>query len=272
MTAGLPAKHGPCCVRVNVSARDPIRSSPAAGVRAAMHTPSARGIPPISSVPRLLPLITPIDHPGSHDQGRPSRPAVLTHCAQAGRPHLSTDPLAQSGAFMSHAGEYRYRRETRAARTRGFTLIELLMTLAIVGIVAGLSAPPVFGMLASQRIKVATYDLYSALAYARSQAIQRYEVVNIVPRDNNYANGWDIRGSSGVLRSQLELDRVAVSVPERATLAYDRYGRMVSPGRYVVRVAAPTHGSVAARCVIIDPDGRAKIQVDAKDQSNCRVD
>ena len=168
---------------------------------------------------------------------------------------------------MPHAREHGCRRAAR-----GFTLIELMMTLAIVGIVAGMSAPPVFGMLASQRIKVAAYDFYSALAYARSQAIQRRDVVNIVPRGNDYANGWDIRASSGVLRSQFELDRVAVSVPEKATLAYDRYGRLVSPGRYVVRLAAATHASVPVRCVIIDPDGRARIQIDAKDQNNCRAD
>ena len=172
---------------------------------------------------------------------------------------------------MRHANNCCSRREPRAA-ARGFTLIEILITLAIVAILTGITAPPVFGMLANQRIKMATYDFYSALAYARSQAIQRYEVVNIVPRGNDFANGWEIRSSSGVLRSQLDLDHVAVSAPEKLTIAYDRYGRLTTPGRYVVRLAASTNASVAARCVIIDPDGRASIQVDAKDQRNCRND
>ena len=170
---------------------------------------------------------------------------------------------------MQHASD---RRPRRATLTRGFTLIEIIITLSIVAILTGISAPSFFGLLANQRIKMATYDFYSALAYARSQAIQRYEVVNIVPRNNDYAKGWDIRASSGVLRSQLELDRVAVSVPEKATFAYDRYGRLTSPGRYVVRLAASPQSSVAARCVIIDPDGRARIQVDAKDQKNCSAE
>jgi prepilin-type N-terminal cleavage/methylation domain-containing protein len=173
---------------------------------------------------------------------------------------------------MPHASDRCCRRAPRATRADGFTLIEIFITLAIVAILTGLSAPPLFGMLASQRIKLAAYDFYSALAYARSQAIQRFEVVSVVPRNNNYANGWDIRGSSGVLRSQLELDRVAVSVPEKATFAYDRFGRLVTPGRFVVRLATATQSSVTARCVIIDPDGRAKIQIDSTDQSNCRVD
>ena len=170
---------------------------------------------------------------------------------------------------MHHASERCSRRATLA---RGFTLIEILVTLSIVAILTGISAPSVFGLLANQRIKMATYDFYSALAYARSQAIQRYEVVNIVPRGNDYANGWEVRASSGVLRSQLELDRVAVSVPEKVSLAYDRYGRLTSPGRYVVRLAASPQSSVAARCVIIDPDGRARIQIDAKDHKNCSTD
>ena len=175
---------------------------------------------------------------------------------------------------MRHALNCCSCRAPRAARAggNGFTLIEILVTLTIVAILSGITAPAVFGLLANQRTKMATYDFYSALAYARSQAIQRYEVVNIVPRGNNYANGWDIRASSGVLRSQLELDRVAVSAPEKVTFAYDRYGRLTTPGRYVVRLAASTHSSVAARCVIIDPDGRASIRVDAKGQRNCRND
>ena len=172
---------------------------------------------------------------------------------------------------MPHESLSRLLRAMRTLRAGGFTLIEILVTLTIVGILTGISAPPVFGLLANQRIKMATYDFYSALSYARSQAIQRYEVVNIVPRGNDYAKGWDIRASSGVLRSQLELDRVAVSAPERG-IAYDRYGRLTTPGRYVVRLAASANPSVAARCVIIDPDGRASIQVDAKDQRNCRND
>ena len=68
--------------------------------------------------------------------------------------------------------------------------------------------------------------------------------------------------------SQVENGRTS---PSLATL-YDRYGRLTTPGRYVVRLAASTNASVAARCVIIDPDGRASIQVDAKDQRNCRND
>jgi type IV fimbrial biogenesis protein FimT len=198
---------------------------------------------------------------------------LLKHCTYADGPRLATDSLeALPGALMPHACSRCIRPSPRATLTRGFTLIEMLVTLSIIAIFTGISAPPVFGLLANQRIKMATYDFYSALAYARSQAIQRYEVVNIVPRDNDYANGWDVRAGSGILRSQLELDRVAVSVPEKVSLAYDRYGRLTSPGRYVVRLAASPQSSVAARCVIIDPDGRARIQIDAQDQNSCRAD
>src|SRR4051812_38092652 len=57
------------------------------------------------------------------------------------------------------------------AHGRGFTTVELMVAVGIVAILAALAAPSLLAMIATQRVKTATFDLYSAMSYARSEAI-----------------------------------------------------------------------------------------------------
>src|SRR5687768_6824004 len=67
-------------------------------------------------------------------------------------------------------------------RGRGFTLTELVVTVGIAGVLLALGAPALSEMMAAQRVKTATVDFYTSLAYARSEAIKRNAVVTVTPR------------------------------------------------------------------------------------------
>lgn len=170
---------------------------------------------------------------------------------------------------MHHASRHRYRGATRVDPSHGFTLPELMVAVAIAAILAASAGPSFVDLIATQRVKTAAFDFYSGLMFARSAAITRNTVVAITPRDGDFANGWDIRAGSTVLRSRLGIGRIAVSTPAGVTLAYDQDGRLTSSGRYDVRLAASGNPMVATRCVSVDPGGRPSIRIDANRDGNC---
>jgi prepilin-type N-terminal cleavage/methylation domain-containing protein len=66
-------------------------------------------------------------------------------------------------------------------RARGFTLIELLTVVAITAILSAMAAPAFKGLLAGQRVRATSTDLYAALVLARSEAIKRDTQVTLQP-------------------------------------------------------------------------------------------
>ena len=83
------------------------------------------------------------------------------------------------------------------ARQRGFTFAELLAVVAIVAILAGVAAPAMGGLVAGQRARAATSDVYTALVQARSEAIKRNAEVTLLPTTSgHWEAGWSIPNPS----------------------------------------------------------------------------
>lgn len=77
----------------------------------------------------------------------------------------------------------------------GFTLIELLVTVAILGILAMMSAPSMTESLQNSKIKALSGDLTVAIHLTQSEAIKRGVQVSIKPQQssaNKWLSGWDI--------------------------------------------------------------------------------
>src|SRR4051812_15624251 len=75
---------------------------------------------------------------------------------------------------------------------RGFTTVELLVTVAIMAIFAGIALPSYKQIIARQRVRSASADLYTQLIQARSEAIKRNQNVSIVPASTHWESGWRV--------------------------------------------------------------------------------
>lgn len=170
---------------------------------------------------------------------------------------------ARTGACLGTHARARVRR-------LGFTLVELMVVVSIASVLVAVGAPALMDIVATQRVKTATFDFYAALSYARSEAIKRNAVVTISPRSGGFVYGYDLQSAGGeVLKSNLGNLAVAVTAPVGVALAFDGYGRLTSPVRYLLELT-PTQGSgIAKRCLVISPTGRPSIRVDNNHDGNC---
>ncbi len=139
----------------------------------------------------------------------------------------------------------------------GFTLTELLLTLAIAGVVAVLAVPNFQSLVQSQRVKNASFELYSSLSLARSEAIKRNSNVTLtgVPYANNEF-GWSITAAGGeVISTQGAMKGIVFTVlPGGATgITYTRTGRATATPTFQIDTSATPTANV--RCITIELSG-----------------
>lgn len=163
----------------------------------------------------------------------------------------------------------RFTGRTVLSGERGFTMTELMVTVGIVAILSAVAAPPLMATIATQQVKTATFDLYSALSYARSEAIKRNSVVTITPHDGVFTNGYDLAAGASILRRQIGSPAVAINAPPGIALAFDGYGRLTTPTRFLLELTAVQSSATPKRCLVISPSGRASIRVDKDHDGNC---
>ena len=101
----------------------------------------------------------------------------------------------------------------------GYTLVELMVTLAVSAILLSVAAPSFDSFITNSQVRSHTRDLVSALAYARSEAIDLGKVIAICGSDdssncsasNDWSQGWMIfidDGVSNFLKNTHDIARV----------------------------------------------------------------
>ena len=141
----------------------------------------------------------------------------------------------------------------------GFTLVELLLVVAILAILAGVGMPYLGNFIANHRVKSASFDIFSTLVYARSEAITRNNSVTVTPVGGNWANGWTVTDAvtSTTLRSQNAFSGITMTGPTSVSyLGMGRLSASVTP----FSLTAPGVDNNNSRCVSIDLSGRPVTQ------------
>lgn len=143
---------------------------------------------------------------------------------------------------------------------RGFTLPELLIVITVAGVMLGAGVPSFVEFIKNQRVKTASFDLFSSLVVARSEAITRNTSVTVTPASTtNWANGWTITyvdatsGSTVTLREQSSMPNITITGP--TSVVYRGSGRLTNATTPQFALTA-TGSTVTSRCINVDLSGR----------------
>lgn len=137
---------------------------------------------------------------------------------------------------------------------RGFTLTEALLVTLVLCTMLAIGLPNFGSFVRNQRVKTASFDLFSTFVYARSEAITRNGSVTIAPAGGNWANGWTVTDDSGaVLRKEDVVASVAITGP--ANVVYRGSGRLEGASLPAFQLTSSGEG-ITPRCIRIDLSGR----------------
>jgi type IV fimbrial biogenesis protein FimT len=153
---------------------------------------------------------------------------------------------------------------------RGFTIMELMTVVAIVAILASFALPSFRDLVQRSRLKTAASDFHTSLTFARSEAIKRNGTVSVVPADaSDWSRGWSVQFGGNPLIVQDPYASLSIA-PRSASYGtktvssvdFQGTGREGSSDGIAFIVTAAGFPTISARCVVLDPSGRAAVRQD----------
>lgn len=141
------------------------------------------------------------------------------------------------------------------ARPRGFTLTELMIVVVVMAVLMAVALPNFTIFVRNQRVKTASFDVFSSLVYARSEAVTRNAAVTMAPvTAGSWISGWTVTDAGGtVLRTQDPVPNITFTTGP-ASVVYSGSGRL-SAAADAFELTADGSG-ITTRCISIDLSGR----------------
>lgn len=157
-------------------------------------------------------------------------------------------------------------RPSSAGMSQGFTIIELMTVVAIVVVLIAIAGPDFRNIIIATRVKSASFDVFSSLTQARSEAITRNTTVTVTPAGGGWVNGWTITCADAtvcvdpvtlapplVIRRQDAYQGITIA-NTAASISYSGMGRANVAASFTID--APGASDRNKRCVTLDLSGR----------------
>jgi type IV fimbrial biogenesis protein FimT len=149
----------------------------------------------------------------------------------------------------------------------GFTLIETVVAVAVLAILVSLAAPSMSNLILDSRVKEASMEMFSAMAYARSEAIARNAPVSISAM-GTWGQGWRVSLGTTVLKQSGPLLNMIVLGPAGGSMTYKPNGRLAGPV-VTFSFSVPDNPAVTMRCVTSSLGGQPVLQSDRNRDGDC---
>lgn len=148
---------------------------------------------------------------------------------------------------------------------RGFTIIELMVVLAVLAIVATFAVPSFQHVIENNRLATEANRIFSAMSYARSEAVRVGDNASMTAAAGGFSNGWCIHlgascSGANILRRFEAGDLAYSSSGNQVT--FNARGEMTNANfQIAVQPLNCESGEVDKRRVIsVSLSGRASIQ------------
>jgi type IV fimbrial biogenesis protein FimT len=167
---------------------------------------------------------------------------------------------------------------------RGLSLIEVLVVMAIAAILLGIGVPNMQTFILNNRLASATHEFYTALQFARSEAVRRAQQVTLVHHgangSGNWGAGWTMfvdADGDGAQDAGEETLRAGAALEAPLTLygngnvanfvAFDATGRLTTAGGGVFVICHGANlvedGQSRSRAVLVNGAGRVRFGLDS---------
>lgn len=146
-------------------------------------------------------------------------------------------------------------RPRRAGADAGFTLPEVIATVAIIGTLAAVAAPAFGPIVAGQRARSASSELYASLNRARSEAITRNTEITLRPATaSRWQDGWTIVNPSDTRPVEVHGPVKGATFTGPAAVTYLPNGRVKASAAPAFELAFDQ--LTGRRCLMVDLGGR----------------